>query len=714
VSVLHSSLSSPRLPLFLVFAVVATVTVGAVTSTVLIAPLIVFCVLGTGLFALHGTDLSPIERLVLIPAVGTALLAVSSLLIPLLSTLGLVQSPVSSSVVVATAVALPTVLAIGYWARTGDPTVPSVDGSPRLLVPLLPAVLGGGGALIQRQFGVVTQNYLVVALLLVAGPALLYWAETEFEVALSLYGLAVGILLSHTLVTAYVVGIDNQWSLHTVEQIGATGTWSLNDIFFVPGAAEEPLSGLIDYIGTELKHTLLPVIVGVPLLFEAVGNVPPDAVLDILFVGLFALVPVGVYRLGREHLSVRDAFVGGMVAVAYYRFFHVSPGKQHMAQFFVAALLVTWHTRLAGPRRKAAAILLTIGIVFSHYAVTFLFLGFILASYASAKWFVSAAEPSDLSLPYVGYFYTATALWYIVITGGQKPLQAISAITLSVERVLLEGTTQERTAVGVVESRTLLVDQLNILLHALLLATIGLGAVAVLVHALRTRKPLFSSVLDTLAVWYLAFVGVSVVATGHLGIDRALDISLVVLAPVGVLGLRRVLKLAGRFSGLDLAPSTHRVGLAFVVLLFAFSSGFAYAAAGQTATSAINLQEEPNSVVFTDAEYEAGKWVTANRNDSTVYYNSFTSVTFHRLNGAVPGYAVPIKDYANEVQIDWESGGYIFLRKAAITSDEFVTVPRQTIQRRQYESFLERSEVAFENRDVVVLRIIPGEGGIPS
>jgi len=715
VSVLNWRYTSPRLPLYLVSGVVVTVSLGTITTSVLFGPVIILCVLLTGLFALHGVDVVAIERLILVPAIGTVLLAISSLLIPISSTLGLVQSPANSPIVLATAVALPTVLSIAYWTRTGDPTLPTIDLSRRLLVPLLPLVLGGGGALIQRQFGVVTQNYVAVALLVVLGPVLLYWADTELEVGLSLYGLAAGVILSHTLVTAYAVGIDNQWSLYTIEQIGASGTWTLNDIFFAPGAADEPLSSLVEYVGTELKHTLLPVLIGVPILLEAVGNIPFDAVLDIVFVGLFALTPVAAYRLGREGLSVREAFVAGMAVLVYYRFFHVSPGKQHMAQFFVAALLVAWHTRIGGSRRKAAAVLLATGIIFSHYAVTFLFLGFILLAYLPMKWYVNSAEPSDLSLPFVGYFYTGTALWYIVITGGQKPLQAISAITLSIEKVLLSGGTQGRSGVGVAEEKTALVDQINILLHGLLVAAIAVGIVAVLYHALRNRRPLFSSVLDTLAVGYFGLVAVSMVATGHLGIDRALDISLVVLAPMAVIGLSRCLTPVSWISGIDIAPWTHRVGFAFVVIMFAFSTGLVYAAAGQTATSAINLQEEPNSVVFSDSEYEAGQWVVANRNDSTVYYNSFSSVTFHRLGGTtIPGYAVPIKDYANEIQIDWESNGYIFVRKAAITDEEYTTTPKHSIQRREYESFLERSEVAFENRDVVVLRIIPGEGGIPS
>lgn len=702
----------PHIGLLAIALTILVLSVGALTA-VPIAPAMVLCILTTGALLLSDSRLSSVERAVLVPAVGMAAHAVSSLLLPLLSALELVPKPAHSPPVLVAAFGLPTVVSIIYWSTRAEPAVPTVRGSPRLLLLLLPVALGASGALLQQQLGFVVQNYVVMGCLVVLVPLLLYWAETELETAASLFVLALGTLLSHTLVTGYSVGVDVQMSLHTIDQVTATGVWSVNDVFFYPGVRGEPVTEIIDYIGSDLSHTGLPVIIGIPVLFEQLGNVSPDSVFDVVYAGIFALTPVAVYRIGRERLSVQEAFVAGAVVIAYYRFFHTSPAKQHLAQFFVGALLVMWHTNTLNRMRRVAITLLAIGIVFSHYAVTFLFLGFLVFSYLFIRWFRDSSAVSNISLFFVGYFYSLVLLWYVVITGGQKPLTALSALAISAQKLVAGGGAQHRSGADVASSQTLLIDQINLGLHGLLLAAIGIGVLGICYHTLRSKDSVFTQETDALAVCLFGLVAASLFVTGHLGIDRALDIGLVVLAPVAVYGVSSGVAVVEPYvSRVSLTDHVAHVGLVFVVLLFALSSGLAYEAAGESATSAVNLHEEPNSVLYTDAEYEGAAWVMANRNNSTVYAGKYASTTFHRFSGRALPYLEYYKDYKYDVQVKWNETGYIFVRRSELTTEDQAVTPQYQLQRDQYEQFVRRpeTEVAYQNSAVIVLRVTPQDG----
>jgi len=713
VSVQISKFSRPRTTIYGIFGVISVAAIGSLSDVAIAAPLVCLCVLATGAFLLEHMDLSPVERLILIPAVGISLLAASSLLIPLFSGLGLFETPIHQPLVVATAVSLPTVAAILYWASQPNPTLPIADISPRLLIPSLPILLGGGGALIQRQTGLISQNFVVMGILVVCGPLLVYWAQTEFETALSLFGLGTGVLLSHTLVTGYAVGIDVQMSLNTIDYVTEVGSWSVKDVFFRRGANSAGLSELVGYIGSERAHTGLPVIVGIPILFETVGNVAPDAVFDIVYVGVFGLTPAAVYRIGRQRLTRKEAFAAAVLVIVYYRFFHTSPAKQHMAQFFMAALLVGWVANIRTSHRNAIAAIVAIGIVFSHYTVTFLFLGFIIFTYIAKRWYAESASLSAVSALFVSYFYAIVILWYGILTGGKKPLAALSAILASLESVLTSGSAQSRTGASVASQQTALVDQINLGLHGLVFGAIFLGVVVILVQGLATKEPMFSADIDPLALCFFSVIGLSMFVSGYLGIDRALDISLIVLAPVAVLGVRYTLNFAGPWLSLpDLGNHTHKIAIVFVILFFAFSSGLMYEAAGEPASSAINLHENPNSVVYTDKEYQAAQWVVDNRNNSTIYTGTFGSTAFHRVSGPSLPYLEHYKNFSAQVEIPWNETGYIFVRKAAIVEQSSEPIPRYELGSKEYQYLRERSVPAYENSEVIILRI-PGENTGP-
>lgn len=693
---------------FLIFGVIMALTIGVVTSSVPVAPILFICLLLTGVLVLGGAELSSIEQLILVPAVGLASLALSSLFIPLASALSIVDPPVKSAVVLVVAAATPTVLAIVYWMTRPNPTLPSVKPNPRLIISLLPAALGAVGALIQQYHGVVIQNYVVMGALVLVPVMVLYWADTELETATSLYGIALGTLLSHTLVTPYSVGVDVQMSIHSIEQITQVGVWPIRDIFFRSGAVGVGFEELLKYIGSTLSHTGLPVIIGVPTLFVAVGNVAPDVVFDIVYVAFFALTPVCAFRLARERLSVREAFIAGMLVIVYYRFFHTSPAKQHLAQFFLGALLVLWQTKLEHPRRNVVAMLVATGIIFSHYAVTFLFLGFLIGAYLLIKWYKNSSFISDVSLIFIGYFYGLVTLWYVIITGGQKPLAALTAIVISIQSLLFSSSTQSRSGADVAQSQTLLVDQINLGLHGVLLGAFFLGILGITYHALKTREPVFSAEHDSLSIFFFGLIVISMVATGYLGIDRALDIGLIVLAPVGVYGVKRVFEISEQsVSSPNLSNYTTYVGIFFVILMFSFSSGLMYEAAGESATSAINLHENPNSVMYSDAEYKGAEWVLANRNNSTVYSGLYASTTFHRFSGRSLPYLKYYKDYKSDVVIEWNETGYIFIRRSELTNETERPTPRYQLQYEQYQEFVNRPETerAYANSAVIILRI---------
>ncbi|OAQ54136.1 hypothetical protein HTG_00985 [Natrinema mahii] len=637
--ILHMLLSSTSWRTKLISGLVVSYFIllgGYITSSWLfsISTLIIVLV-APGFLCLAHTDYDPALKIILIPVISLLLATLTSFIFPIAEITGLSNSPLHTGLIL---VALGLPLGVGVSVAVIKDEPPQIPKIPSYsLYALVPILLGALGASIQTYTGSVWQNYLIIVILCAYFVVFYYRTGSDLESIFYIYGIALGILFSRVLVSPYVIGADIQLSTHVIEEMMRTGSW-------------EPWRG---------GHRSLPSITVVPILLQSISNIPIDYVLKIVYSGLFALTPVGIYILGRMRLDRTDSFAAAGIFIVYLTFFRVVPGKQHISQLFLVTLLIIWCSNEDSTQNNILVLLLASGVILSHYGVSFILIGNLFGSYILAHLLFHR----DIGFSFISIFSVSTVGWYLYGAGGGKVAGVVTAILSSIQSVLVSGS-QSRTGASVASSSTYLMKQLNLLLFIILLLLIGIGILFIL-YNLFQRQSVFSLRFDLLSIGFWGLVCVSMFMSGHLGIDRALDISLLVLAPVALFGYRTLLDQAPR--------NTIQVGkvvpIAFVVILFLFTSGIAYEASPRPASSAVNLHEDPNSIVYSHSDYSAAKWLFENKGqNSMIYADQYSQYIFIRIDGTHLSYMTPLS-WKGASWIKQPSGSsYVFIRNSAVSS----------------------------------------------
>jgi uncharacterized membrane protein len=477
------------------------------------------------------------------------------------------------------------------------------------LLPILSAVTATSGG------GAVAPTVVLVGLL-AGSVCLLVTGVIPAELRpFAVWSVALAVQFQTTLVTDHIWGWDVHFQYRTADLIYGAGLWGPS------GAAPS---------GSLLVTTFLPAVASFVTDLELVW------VYKLLLPCLVAFLPVGVYHLGT--LQFDDEWVATLAPFAlvfYYGYFKFMPGKQMLAQlFFVLALVVTFDDSVEGVGKRALAVTFAGVMVLAHYVVSLAFVVFLAATVVSVavarrvglvdRVRADVVRPTFVALVGVGWVG-----WYGFSSGGRN-LERIAV--RAYEALLVTGGGAARS--GASYATIAFESPVWAVYRLLYVALIGLFAVGVL-------RTLYAVVVGTdervdaeyvaFSAFALAFLAASVVVTFSLGFDRALLMVLPVLAPFVLVGLRAGVALPARLSGRLSGGSprgTAAVLAAFLAVLFLFSSGAAFAAAGEEVPAYnINLEEDAGWPVYERSDVAASRWVaTQTPADSTIgVYNQWSA-----------------------------------------------------------------------------------------
>jgi len=528
------------------------------------------------------------------------------------------------------------------------------------------------------------------------------------------YSISLATLLQRNLVSGHIVGGDIQALYGTALAVTQSGQLSA---------------------ATAETVFLLPVVTLVPAVLSELSGLDLVTIYTVVYVALASFVPVGLYYLGREVFDHDISLFGSLFFAFYPVTFLFTPGKQHLAELFVVLVLVTFASDEEGRRQSALLALLSAGLVVSHYAVTYVY-GFALLATTLVVTVVARGRNRDqrwFSPLYPAVLLTVATLWYSVTSSAL--VGTLLSIPPSVVQQLLAvvgSATVEGSGSDYVQTQSTTLEQTQIALYGLLtvLVAVGLGDRA-LSQARELRDGLLSPCLPhtVLGVMLFGLLGSSYVFTLNLWADRVYQIVLVVLAPFAPYGYTVV---AGRVSS---PRSGHRDSVSrrqwatvalLLATLFAFSSGFAFALAGDAETS--TFDREANDLAFTTAEYEAAVWLSERSDiepsiaqapetgarisvDVPERVQIYTDAVGYQLfRGILPpsGYNVETVVLRSRWYPDFSSAkvdsGYVFLRDRSV-SDNPSPSGLSTQHRRQ---LLDMGTVVYENEDVTVVRVEEG------
>lgn len=159
------------------------------------------------------------------------------------------------------------------------------------------------------------------------------------------------------------------------------------DIFFEYQFATYVIkNGIWDYMWPHAYNSMLSVVMFGPI-FNKLSGMTLTWILKFIYPFLFSLISIGLYKIFEKHTGPRIAFFAAFFFIAYNGFSYgwmVQMARQQIAEIFL--VLLVWlmvDRRIPQNKRKFLYILFGVGLIFSHYSVTYLFMFVLLATIIS-------------------------------------------------------------------------------------------------------------------------------------------------------------------------------------------------------------------------------------------------------------------------------------------------------------------------------------------
>jgi len=156
------------------------------------------------------------------------------------------------------------------------------------------------------------------------------------------------------------------------------------DIFFEYQFATYVIkNGIWDYTWPHAYNAMLSVVMYAPI-YSKLSGMTLTWVLKFIYPFLFSLISIGLYKIFEKHTGSKIAFLAAFFFIAYNGFSYgwmVQMARQQIAEIFL--VLLVWlmiDRKIPQNKRKLLYLLFGVGLIVSHYSVTYLFMFTLLAS----------------------------------------------------------------------------------------------------------------------------------------------------------------------------------------------------------------------------------------------------------------------------------------------------------------------------------------------
>jgi uncharacterized membrane protein len=341
-----------------------------------------------------------------------------------------------------------------------------------------------------------------------------------------------------------------------------------------------PVAGDIAYgrLNAMLSITILPTVYSVLL------NVDSSLVFKALFPAIFALVPLCLYLFWESEVGTKGAFIAAFLLMAQFTFFSEMLGlqRQMIGEVFLALLLfLVSSKRIDGWARSGCFVLLSAGLVVSHYALAELFLFFMVIVYF---YLIVVKRPSrKITLPMIVLFLVIMFSWYL-FTSNAAVLDSFVSFGNHVYSQLNQFLNPESRGQTVMrglglETAPTIWNSVGRAFAYITELLIVIGFVALMIKKTDSHFEKEQHALSMVAVTLLAALIIVPGLANTLGIARFYHILLFMLAALLVVGVESVVRLAFKRDQMrKLFASILLVSV--LVPYFLFQSGLVYELTG--------------------------------------------------------------------------------------------------------------------------------------
>ncbi|EMA56196.1 transmembrane protein [Halococcus thailandensis JCM 13552] len=591
-------------------------------------------------------------------------------------------------------------------------------------------VLAVVGAALMNRFAVNTGMFVFIG----ATVVIVMW--TAMRLPTRLYpavvaSISISTLIHHNLLSNHVIGADIQGLSFVARLLTQLHHWP-------------PVTG-----GTAAA---IPVITTVPASFSMLTGISLTTTYTVVYVLVFALVPLGVFAVCRSIFDDEIALFAALFFLFYHLTFTVTPGKQLLSELFVMGLimlLIQGDLRRNG--RSAAIVLLSVGLVGTHYGMTFLF-GIAMLFATVVLFVVNQWTEGSVPRPPVSYpvaLLAGASVWYAAAsTALLDRLASIPVVVVGQAITLFHGGAIEGAGASYVGNQ-LPLGTLTFVLYGLFaaLACIGVAWRGFAALAAFRRGAVPNDVGYTaLTVPVFVFLAASYFFVFNLWADRAYQMALVFVAPFMPLGYRYVIRFVsevirrvlpsqsapkrvdgGTREGTGSSPGPRhavRWGVLAILLcvLLVINSGMAFALTGSAQNSAFN--QNANDLVFSQKEVQGATWLkthvdpqrfethhpfTSDRTGAIRIYADTRSTQLLR-SVMPPTYynvkVIPLKSkWRSHVNPDQLNDGYVMIRHASVASVREANESYSRIPKRDVRRISERGTVVFDNNQMRIVKL---------
>ena len=324
-----------------------------------------------------------------------------------------ISRPISTTPLIITISVVVLVLCILSYLKDKDFSNPSyidvgvVLTTPVLFLCLLPFLAIFGTYLVNFY----QNNILLMSLIVIIALIVLLIAFDKFIPSnlypLAIFIIAISLLFHHSLISMYLTG----WDIHS--------EYYFHKLVVINGFWDSSIRGNV--------NAMLSVVM-VPAIYSLLLNMDVTWVYKIIYPLLFSLLPLGLYHVFREQqINEKTAFFSAFYMMSIFAFYTemLSLTRQEIAEIMLLILIMIIISKKELSKRRILLIFIGIGLITSHYGLSYLFMLFLLFAYIFMA-LILKYKSDILTLNYSIIFIVIGIAWYMFVTSGSIFEQIVS------------------------------------------------------------------------------------------------------------------------------------------------------------------------------------------------------------------------------------------------------------------------------------------------
>jgi len=499
---------------------------------------------------------------------------------------------------------------------------PKVDitfPSPALLLLVLLILLGILGPLVTNATGntVVSLTAILVIVLVVALASIHDTVFSQLYPA-TIFAIALSLVYSAALMTNHLVEWADGWFEYSV----STGV--VNQGVWIPSTRSD-LNGVLSLT------TLAPMI-------SIVSGMEIAWVFKLVFPIILALIPVALYRLLCGYFAPRIAFLSAFAFVSFFSYFTDMLGlnRQLIAELFLVLTVLAFASQqLSRVLASLLGTIFAISLAVSHYALSYIFMislaiAFLLVVARRIVGFIALSrrvkQPPGLqtqnerarlqarivSPRFLLLYGTITIGWYIYISGSSSFVTLIR-IADQIQTSILSDFLNPASTQGLQLVLATPSTPLNYVYKAVHLVWQGMIILGIASRLGRNSKQALGFDFLHLSIAYFALDVAGIVVpffAATINTQRLFSVTLIFLAPFGILGGLVIVRFVERLLRLSNSSSLRAAGRAvttFLLVYFLFNVGVIHHFANQPSSFVLDPKSgyRPH---FTDSDILGAIW----------------------------------------------------------------------------------------------------------